>query len=122
MDASILNSVKDLLGVQHEEHGFDSELIFHINRAFLNLNQIGVGPNDVFSIEDDTAMWSDFIDEAGFVGSICEFVYLKVKMLFDPPASNVLMEALNELTKETEWRLREQLDEYVHEEVITTNG
>lgn len=121
MDDSILNSIKDLLGIQAEDHGFDGELIFHINRVFLNLNQIGVGPDEIFVVTDDKDSWDDFVDDEGLIGSVAEFVKLKVQMLFDPPTSNVLMEALNEAIKETEWRLREQVDHYVSGEVNSSN-
>lgn len=121
MDDSILNSIKDLLGIQEEDHGFDKELIFHINRVFLNLNQIGVGPDEIFVVTDDKDSWDDFVDDEGLIGSVAEFVKLKVQILFDPPTSNVLMEALNEALRETEWRLREQVDKYVPEEVISSN-
>lgn len=121
MDDSILNSIKDLLGIQTDEHGFDGELIFHINRVFLNLNQIGVGPDEIFVVTDDKDSWDDFVDDEGLIGSVAEYVKLKVQILFDPPTSNVLMEALNEALRETEWRLREQVDKYVPEEVISSN-
>lgn len=104
---SILISIKKLLGSSEDYHHFDDDIIMHINTAFLSLTQIGVGPENGFMIEDETAYWEDFLpgDPAIFQAvKIC--VYQKVRLLFDPPLSSAVIEAINRQIAELEWRLR----------------
>ena len=102
---SILTSIKKLLGISEEYTHFDADLIMHINSVFLILAQIGVGPSEGFSISDETAKWTDFIQDSIRLGAVKSFMYLKVKLLFDPPSSSSVMEATNKLISELEWRL-----------------
>lgn len=102
---SILTSIKKLLGISEEYTHFDADLIMHINSVFLILTQIGVGPSKGFSISDETAKWTDFIQDSIRLGAVKSFMYLKVKLLFDPPSSSSVMEATNKLIAELEWRL-----------------
>ena len=102
---SILTSIKKLLGIAEEYTHFDADLIMHINSVFLILKQIGVGPSSGFSIKDETSKWSDFIEEGSNLEAVKSFVYLKVKLLFDPPLSSSLIESTNKLIAELEWRL-----------------
>lgn len=103
---SILTSIKKLLGIAEEYEHFDADLIVHINSVFLILTQIGVGPSDGFMITDSNAFWNDFIpDDIVKMQAVKTFVYLKVKLLFDPPSSSSLLESTKELIKEYEWRL-----------------
>ena len=102
---SILTSIKKLLGISEEYTHFDADLIMHINSVFLILTQIGVGPSEGFSISDETAKWTDFIQDSLRLGAVKSFMYLKVKLLFDPPSSSSVMEATNKLISELEWRL-----------------
>lgn len=102
---SILTSIKKLLGISEEYTHFDADLIMHINSVFLILTQIGVGPSEGFSISDETAKWTDFIQDSLRLGAVKSFMYLKVKLLFDPPSSSSVMEATNKLIDELEWRL-----------------
>lgn len=102
---SILTSIKKLLGIAEEYEHFDSDLIMHINSVFTILTQLGVGPSEGFFIEDDTSTWSDFIPDGRNYESVKSYMYLKVKLLFDPPASSVVVESMNQMIKEFEWRL-----------------
>ena len=102
---SILTSIKKLLGISEEYTHFDADLIMHINSVFLILTQIGVGPSEGFSISDEKAKWTDFIQDSLRLGAVKSFMYLKVKLLFDPPSSSSVMEATNKLIDELEWRL-----------------
>lgn len=105
MDESILNSVKDMIagGAIHEH--FDNELIMHINSVIVTLRQIGIGPQDGFAIKDDTATWSDLIGDSAMLEAVKSYVGFKVRMMFDPPASSSVSEAIKENIKELEWRL-----------------
>lgn len=101
---SILTSIKKLLGIAEEYDHFDHDVIMHINTALMILTQLGVGPSEGFLIEDDTATWNDFTQDSTKFEAIKSYVYLRVRLLFDPP-SGVATEALNGAIKEFEWRL-----------------
>ena len=102
---SILTSIKKLLGIAEEYDQFDPDIIMHINSVFMILTQLGVGPAEGFSIEDDTAVWTDFIQDVKKLESVKTYIYLKVKLVFDPPLSSAVIESMNRLTNELEWRL-----------------
>ena len=102
---SILTSVKKLLGIAEEYTQFDDDIIMHINTVFLNLTQLGVGPEEGFTIEDDSAIWEDFIEDNMQLQAVKSYMYLKVKLLFDPPLSTSVVESMNRMIAELEWRL-----------------
>lgn len=104
---SILLSIKRLIGGIDESYtAFDSELVMHINTAFMVVNQIGVGPKDVFSITGPNETWTEFFNDSDIdVKAVASYIALRVKLLFDPPASGVLNEAVERSIKEYEWRL-----------------
>ena len=102
---SILTSIKKLLGITEEYDQFDPDIIMHINSVFMILTQLGVGPTEGFSIEDDTAVWTDFIQDVKKLESVKTYIYLKVKLAFDPPLSSAVIESMNRLINELEWRL-----------------
>jgi hypothetical protein len=105
MEESILKSTKKILGLDETYVVFDLDVITHINAAFSILNQLGVGQVEGFFIEDDTAVWSDFIVPENQLRLVRTYVYLKVRSIFDPPATSYLIEAVNNQVKEYEWRL-----------------
>ena len=107
---SILTSIKKLLGIEEEYTQFDNDLIMHINSVFLNLTQLGVGPAEGFLIEDDTATWEDFIGDSNQLQAVKSYMYLKVKLLFDPPLSSSVIESMNRMIAELEWRLNVAVD------------
>lgn len=107
---SILTSIKKMLGIVEEYEHFDADLIMHINSVLSILTQLGVGPSEGFRIDDKTAMWSDFIPANSNLESIKSYVYMKVKLLFDPPASSAAMESMNRLISELEWRINITVD------------
>lgn len=103
---SILTSIKKLLGIAEEYEHFDADIIMHINSVFLILTQIGVGPSEGFSITDKGDIWNDFLPaNQKNLNAVKSYVYLKVKLLFDPPTSSALMESTERLAKEYEWRI-----------------
>lgn len=110
MDDSILNTIKKQLGITEYYTVFDSDLIMHINSVFLTLSQLGVGPDEGFFIEGKTDSWTDYIDEGVLLNSIKTYVYLKVKLLFDPPGSSYAIDAINNIIKELEWRINVQVE------------
>lgn len=108
---SILNSVKKLLGITSEYTAFDVDITIHINSVFMILSQLGVGPTKPFSIMDDTAVWTDFLPETDSnFEAVKSYMYLKVRTLFDPPASSIVMEAMNRMMNEFEYRMNMQAE------------
>ena len=107
---SILTSIKKLLGIPEDYTQFDSDLIMHINTVFLNLTQLGVGPEEGFSIQNENDAWSDFIDNNAQLQAVKSYMYLKVKLLFDPPLSSSVIESMNRMIAELEFRLNVAVD------------
>lgn len=103
---SILTSIKKLLGITEEYEHFDADIIMHINTVFMVLAQLGVGPSGGFRIEDSSATWDEFLsdDDENF-DAVKTYMHLKVKLLFDPPLSSVVMECINRTISELEFRL-----------------
>lgn len=103
---SILNSIKKLMGSGVEHTFFDADLIMHINSAFMVLCQIGLGrDNAPFRIYDNTSTWQDFMNDADYFLSVVEYVYLRCKLVFDPPTSSFVLSSLTDQMRELEWRL-----------------
>lgn len=113
---SILNSIKKLLGLTEEYEQFDPDIIMHINSVFMILTQLGVGPKEGFSIRDSSSVWTDFIPENSNLESVKSYVYLKVRLLFDPPLSSVVTEAINRQINELEWRINVATDSSTSED------
>ena len=103
---SILTSIKKLLGITEEYTHFDADIMMHINTVLVTLNQLGVGPAEGFRIEDASDTWYDFLgDNMLLQGNVVTFVYLSVKMLFDPSLSSAVLAATERQIKELEWRI-----------------
>jgi hypothetical protein len=107
MEQSILTSTKKILGIAADYTVFDLDIITHINTAFSTLTQLGVGPADGFMIEDDSAQWTDFdpVDDDRQYNAVKSYIYLRVRLLFDPPTTSYLITALEKQVQELEWRL-----------------
>lgn len=105
MEESILTSIKRMLGPSEDYDYFDPDLIIHINSVFMVLTQLGVGPSEGFSIKDKTTVWSDFISDISKFEAVKTYVYLRVKLLFDPPLTSSVMEAMKSQISELEWRM-----------------
>lgn len=102
---SILTSIKKLLGIAEDYEHFDADIIMHINSVFMILNQLGVGPPEGFRIEDKLVTWNDFISADTNLDLVKSYMHLKVRLLFDPPLSSTVMESINRMIAEFEFRL-----------------
>ena len=102
---SILTSVKKIIGISEEDESFDTDLIMHINSVLMILNQLGVGPEDGFSITDKSAVWTDVIGDNKLIEATKTFVGLKVRLIFDPPTSSAVLDSINKTISELEWRI-----------------
>lgn len=105
---SILTSIKKMLGITEEYTHFDPELIIYINSALMILTQLGVGPTEGYVVEDAEDRWSDFIvkkQDLQRMRSIESYVYMRVKLVFDPPPSSATVQAMENQIRELEFRL-----------------
>ena len=108
MTDSILNTTKKLLGIAEENTEFDLDIILHINSVFTILTQLGVGPSSGFSIHDDSSTWNNFMSETENgekVEAVKNYMALKVRLMFDPPTSSTVLQSVNNMVSELEWRL-----------------
>lgn len=105
---SILTSIKKLLGITESCTDFDTDIIMHINTVLMTLSQLGVG-TEGFQIEDKNAVWSEFI-KSDKLAATKSYVYLRVKLLFDPPLNSAIIEAIKESIRELEWRLNVRVE------------
>lgn len=106
LETSILRGTKKSLGLAPENRAFDHDVITHINTAFFTLNQLGVGPEEGFMIEDDDAEWDEFTEGRINLNAVQSYVYLRVRLLFDPPGTSYHLTALDDQRKELEHRLK----------------
>lgn len=102
---SILTSIKAQLGIHKDDTSFDDEIIIHINTVFSILTQLGVGNPNGFRIDDDSILWSDYSEDLSKIEMLKSYVYMKTKLLFDPPTASAVADATNRMISELENRL-----------------
>lgn len=110
---SILNSVKKLLGINPEEKDFDVDVLIQINSAISTLRQLGVGPSGGYTVSSEDDTFFSFLGEdvnETIINQVRLYLYLKVRLGFDPPTSSFVMECLKETIRECEWRLSVEID------------
>lgn len=106
MEKSILKSIKKVLGLDADYTAFDPDVLMHTNATFSVLHQLGVGPPGGFFIEDDTSEWSEFLPETDpMLNAAKTYVYLKVRLIFDPPSTSFALSAMEKQVEELGWRL-----------------
>lgn len=105
MENSILKTTKKDLGIVAENTDFDAEIITKINSVFSTLNQLGIGPENGFQIEDATPTWDLFYGTNKKYNSVRTYMSLRVRLLFDPPTTSYHMDAVKSQLEELEYRL-----------------
>lgn len=105
MEESILKTTKKILGIDAEYKAFDLDVITHVNMVFTTLNDLGVGPPAGFMITGDDETWDQFEIDILQQNAVKTYVFLRVKLAFDPPQTSFHIQSLNEQVKELEWRL-----------------
>lgn len=108
MAQSILTSTKKTLGLSETDTSFDVDVMLHINSVLSVLTQVGIGPEDGFMIEDTTPTWESFIGSVKQLSMVKSYVYLRVRMLFDPPTTSFALDSFKNQITELEWRLNVQ--------------
>lgn len=105
MIQSILLSVKKVLNLDPEYTPFDEDILMHINSVFSTLNQLGIGPEAGYRIEDNSTEWSALLGADDRLNDVKSYVCLRVRLLFDPPATSFGISSIQEMCKELEWRI-----------------
>jgi len=118
LNESILETIKVKLGLNPDyDEAFDVNLVTSINTAFERLYTLGIGPQDKpFRIEDGDSKWTDFIDAENFIDSVIDYIYFKVKLMFDLPATSFAIEAVKNQIGELEFLFLCKADELKKEE------
>lgn len=107
---SILASIKKMLNIDPDMDAFDTDIIIHINSALGILTQLGVGSNTGFSIKDNTSLWSDFIGDENNLEMVKTFIYMNVRLGFDPPSNAFVVDSITKQLEELKWRISVQAD------------
>jgi hypothetical protein len=110
MNESIFDSIKALLGPDASYDVFDSDIMIYINTALSVLTQLGIGPVEGFMITGSGETWGEFINNDKTLNMVKTYVYMKVKIAFDPPVNSSVLSAYQEACKEYEWRLNVTVD------------
>lgn len=104
-DSSILTDVKKVLGIDESYEAFDLDIMMHINSIFSVLTQLGIGPEDGFLVENKDQTWGQFLELDNRFNQVKTYVYLRVRLLFDPPATSFTIAAMERQIEELGWRL-----------------
>jgi hypothetical protein len=105
MSESILTSTKKTLGLSEDYTAFDADIIMHINSVFTILNDLGIGPDTGYMIEDAEDTWDMYLGTDLNLNLIRTYMYLRVRLLFDPPATSFHIKAIENELQELEWRI-----------------
>lgn len=108
---SILETIKKMLGMEAEYTHFDTDVKVNINTALMTLTQLGVGPTKGFYITSEADKWEDIITGEFDLEGIKSYIYLRVRLLFDPPTSAFVLNSMENQIKELEWRIRVNSEE-----------
>jgi hypothetical protein len=103
--ASILSTVKKILGLDDANDVFDLDIVVHINSVIVDLNQLGIGPVDGFEITGPDETWDSYLGSDPNLNAVKSYMYLRVRLLFDPPGTSYLINAMTEQILKAEWRL-----------------
>lgn len=121
---SILDTVKHSIDIDAEDTAFDTSIIMHINSVFMDLAHLGIGPADGFVIQDASAKWTDYIQPEllNKLQYVQTYMYLRVKLLFDPPGSASILTSYEKQAEKAEWRLNEIMESISSREEENQNG
>lgn len=118
MEPSILKSIKKMLGIDPALEAFDQDIMVLINSALDSLHQLGIGPISGYAITDDSNVWPEFSPNTNTLGSVVSYVYIRTKLIFDPPLTSFVIEAYERQLHELAWRIQSQKE---CEDIAATN-
>ena len=110
IEDSILHDVKQMVGQEWDDLTYDLDIKTHINATFLELQQIGVGPAGGFEIDDENTLWDAYLGANKNLNAVKSYIYIRVRLLFDPPTNSFLVESLQKQIDKLEWRLMVEMD------------
>lgn len=114
MSESILTSTKKVLGIDESYTVFDQDIILHLNSIFADLNQLGIGPPEGFFVVNEANEWSQFMGSELRLNAVKSYVYLRLRLLFDPPASSFVVASMEKQIEKAEWRINIAREEIVY--------
>ena len=110
LEENILASTKKLLGFEEDYTAFDTDIMMYINSAFMSLHQLGVGPAAGYALSSGLETWPEFFGTYTDLQGVKTYIYLKVRLVFDPPSTSFVLEAIKAMISEYEWRINVQVD------------
>ena len=105
VEDSILNSTKKILGLDADYDDFDLDVMTHINKVFFDLSQLGIGPAVGYFISGPEDLWEEFLQPGILQNAVRTYVYLRVRLLFDPPNTSFAISAMEKQIEELAYRL-----------------
>lgn len=103
---SILNTIKKMLGIDPSDDSYDTDIIININSVIPILSQMGIGPSNGFIVDSATQLWKQYIGDSLInLEGVKTYIYLKTKLVFDPPTNSIAVDSINNVLKELEWRM-----------------
>lgn len=118
--SSILEDTKKSLGLAADYTPFDADIVMHINSVLADLTQLGVGPEAGFEISGSAEAWASFIADEPRLNSVKSYLFLRVKMLFDPPGTGYVLTSMEKMLEKAEWRINMAREEIDHPPVVDT--
>ena len=109
-DTTILKDIKSVLGLIDDDNAYDGEILMHLNSAFMYLNQLGFGELYKPETIEETTTWEEVFSNRDYVNCIKPYIYKRVRLIFDPPGSSIVMQSLENLIREDEYRIQSMLD------------
>ena len=110
MDESILTTIKQMCGIAEDDESFDQVIVGHINTVLADLHQLGAGPSEGLLIKDDSVKWTDFTQSNPRLANVVTYMYMRVRLMFDPPQSSAVLASFERQIKEFEWRINSAVD------------
>jgi hypothetical protein len=104
--SSVLDLTKKALGMDPEFTAFDSDVVMFTNAAFGSLRQVGIGPSTGFMITDNTTLWSQYVSSLTLLGMVQSYIFMSVKLAFDPPQTSFGISAVKDQIAELIWRIQ----------------
>lgn len=104
VETKILTSIKKVLGIAEDYTVYDEDITMHANAAFSTLQQLKVGPANGFILQTGNETWDSVFTDP-LLSMIKTYIYLKVRLTFDPPDKAYVLSAMQENVKELEWRM-----------------
>lgn len=105
-ETSIFDDIKQMLGLELDNESFDVDVRTHLNTALFQANQLGIGPKSGFRVHGREEEWVEFIQDYRMdLEGVKSYIYLCVKLIFDPPDMGYYVSLMEKQRDELAWRL-----------------